>query len=730
MKLAPRILATISGFLVAEVTLFLLLSSVLTESEKALDNEHHARRILYLTQSLANNYVQADKAATHFFLSGDPKAKAKYYQISATATANFQELKEQVENEPEWRNTVSQVIGEVNSVRKITEDAILKRETLGSFAEFKDYANEIADKQSMYYVKKLPDQLNELLSTQQAVLSELPIIQAGYRDSIKNLTIAGLLLNIIAAFSLAWVLVREVTDRLRILVDNTERLSAGLQLNKQLIGNDEIAQLDASFHEMAESLVTAKRKEIAILQNVVDVVVCATPDGIITSVSNSCESMWGYSPVELIGKPLSSLISRDDRVQFRADLFTFDKTERTSSFECRTISKQGQEFYTSWSGQCSDDENSFYCVAHDTTERRQREDLIRQSEERVQTVIARMPVSVLICSVDSTIEYSNSRFEEMTALSNQQIIGRHISNCLPIKSIAPSESIFDQLKSNLNRVVEFLVRAADNRELCLEGTMSELVIFGQTKYLLVFLDTSERHELQRLRQAFVAMVSHDLRTPLTSIRGFFELTLMGAFGEFGDVGMQSAEKALNSTEMLIRFVSDLLDLEKLDTGAMTIEKSKISALALMQTATQAVSFVAAEKEIRLDTEIVSEQLLIWGDADRLIQVLINLVSNAIKFSEKSSAVRISAAVEESFVVFSVTDSGRGIPADMIESIFEKFVQVESRDGMRGKGSGLGLTICKLIVEAHGGQIGVTSEVNQGSRFWFKIDRVDSLTVDT
>lgn len=720
LKLAPKILITISGFLLAEVALFMMLSSVLAESEKALENEHHARRILYLTESLANKYVQADKSAVRFFLSADPAAKKKYFNVAREAAEEFQELQEQVKDEPEWRDTVAEVIGELNNVRKMTEEAMQRRETVESFAEFKQYAREIEAKQSRYYLKKFPDQLNQLLSTQQAVLSKLPTIQAGYRESIKNLTSAGLLLNIIGALSLAIVLIRSVTDRLRILVDNTTRLSAGVPLNARLKGSDEIAQLDTSFHEMADALRAAKRKEAAILQNVADVVISASSDGIVTSISNSSEQMWGYAPIELVGKPLSSIVARDEREQFRSTLFNLNKMEGSTTFECRTIAKQGQEFYTSWSGQWSEEEQSFYCVAHDTTERKQREDLIKQNEERVRTVLARMPVSVVICSSNGEIEYSNSRFEEMTGLAREKINGHIVDHCIPVKDGSNSDSVFEQLKTNLNRVVEFLVNTSDQRVLCLEGTMSELEILEDRKYLLVFLDTTERHELQRLRQAFVAMVSHDLRTPLSSIRGFFELTLMGAFGKFGDEGMQSAEQALNNTEMLIRFVSDLLDLEKLDTGAMTMDKRTVSAFTLLDAANRAVSFLSAEKDIHIAIQSVNESLTLMVDADRILQVLINLLSNAVKFSPPGSTIALEAGAKDDAIIFSVTDQGRGIPADMINSIFEKFVQVENSDGRRGKGSGLGLAICKLIVEAHGGKIGVTSEVGKGSCFWFEL----------
>lgn len=231
------------------------------------------------------------------------------------------------------------------------------------------------------------------------------------------------------------------------------------------------------------------------------------------------------------------------------------------------------------------------------------------------------------------------------------------------------------------------------------------------------------NELRRLEQAkeeFIAMVSHDLRTPLTSILMAVELWAKGGFGKPTDEELSTATGASANARRLINLVNTLLDLEKMENEQLRLDRAEVSADSVLEQSAQTVRAIAEGRGLTLNVKGCDEILLV--DAERIVQVLVNLISNAIKFSPSGSAITLSAGVDGDDVLFSVTDQGRGIPASDCQKVFDRFYQVSADDGKQERGLGLGLAICKKIVEEHGGRIGVESEEGQGSRFWFTIPR--------
>jgi signal transduction histidine kinase len=224
-----------------------------------------------------------------------------------------------------------------------------------------------------------------------------------------------------------------------------------------------------------------------------------------------------------------------------------------------------------------------------------------------------------------------------------------------------------------------------------------------------------------MKREFIAMVSHDLRTPLTSIQGFLSLLDAGVYGQISDSGMESLEIADSSISRLIKLVNDLLDAERLESGKMELNLGTCSILHLFESSADAVETFADQQGVKLTVVAPShEHDSVYADGDRLIQVLVNLLSNAIKFSASGTKVTLASIPVEDMIELQVIDEGRGIPAEFLDSVFERFKQVKKSDSKNRKGTGLGLAICKAIIEKHGGQIGVRSEEGKGSTFWFRI----------
>jgi PAS domain S-box-containing protein len=250
-------------------------------------------------------------------------------------------------------------------------------------------------------------------------------------------------------------------------------------------------------------------------------------------------------------------------------------------------------------------------------------------------------------------------------------------------------------------------------------------------------DITERKELDRMKQEFVAVVSHDLRTPLTSVQGFLSLLSIGAYNELSDGGKQSLAVAEAGIERLVGLVNDLLDLEKMEAGHMEVRPARLKVSDLVKRAIETMEQSARAQLVILQSFVSYEVSDIFADDARLMQVMVNLLSNAIKYAPSGSTVSVEASESEEFVEIRVIDRGRGVPKDLRTVIFEKFRQADISDERVRGGTGLGLAICKAIVERHGGKIGVRDansgkDVRQspsepGSCFWFLVPKFQEVS---
>ena len=244
--------------------------------------------------------------------------------------------------------------------------------------------------------------------------------------------------------------------------------------------------------------------------------------------------------------------------------------------------------------------------------------------------------------------------------------------------------------------------------------------------LLTLRDVSERRIVERMKDEFVSIVSHELRTPLTSIRGSLGLLASGKFGALPDRAQRLVEIADTNTDRLVRLINDLLDIERMQSGKITMEKEDTNAGDLMRQAAELMRPMAEKAGLRLVVEPLDAAL--FADPDRLLQTLSNLLSNAIKFSPEGGTVRLQGEMKAGQIELRVTDEGRGIPADKQELVFQRFMQVDSSDAREKGGTGLGLPICRSIVEQHGGKIWVESRCGQGSTFTVSLPWTEELEV--
>ena len=239
-------------------------------------------------------------------------------------------------------------------------------------------------------------------------------------------------------------------------------------------------------------------------------------------------------------------------------------------------------------------------------------------------------------------------------------------------------------------------------------------------------------ELETLRDDLTHMIIHDLRTPLTSL--ITGLQTIEALGDLNPEQREFLDIAAHGGHTLLGMINDLLDIGKMEDGSLNLDQQQLRVTDLVASAIRQVAWLAAEKGLSVDALVPDGVPEFPGDGDKLRRTLVNLLGNAHKFTPEGGKVEVIVRMDEheQELIFGVHDTGEGIPSEAFGRIFEKFGQVETRKAGRKMSTGLGLTFCKMAVEAHGGRIWVESEVGKGSTFWFTIplQPIHQLSQDT
>lgn len=268
---------------------------------------------------------------------------------------------------------------------------------------------------------------------------------------------------------------------------------------------------------------------------------------------------------------------------------------------------------------------------------------------------------------------------------------------------------------------EAIGRRLNGEQFPVEITLSDAGLGEKPVLVAVIRDISERRESEKKVSEFYSMVSHELRTPLTSIRGSLGLISGGLTGEIPPDAMELLGIAGESCDRLIRLINDILDLKKLESGKFQFRIEMLQPQDLVSVCLNQIEGFAGSRSVRLTSEILSKRAIL-ADRDRVLQVLTNLISNAIKFSPVNKVVHVCVrdSADGERIRFQVIDSGVGIKEENLALLFGKFQQIDSSDARAQEGTGLGLAICKSIVEQLEGSVGVQSIPGSGSTFWFEL----------
>ncbi len=356
-------------------------------------------------------------------------------------------------------------------------------------------------------------------------------------------------------------------------------------------------------------------------------------------------------------------------------------------------------------------------IGRELRERRRVEHALGDAAARLTAIFDSAAEGIITIGPDGTIETVNRAAGEIFGYAVSDLTGLRYAVLLPA-----GESAGVPEDSRQGETLRITGRRKDGSKFPLEVALSRTEEGSDPVVIAILRDITERAEVQRMKNEFISVVSHELRTPLTSIRGALGLIAAGMVGGIPQKGRRMLEVATQNTDRLIRLINDILDVERIETGRIALEPERVEVPALLEEAVEELAPSAEHAGIRVVIE--AGPSAVTADRDRALQVLTNLIGNAIKFSDVGSTIRVEAERDGDHVRFAVVDEGRGIPADALRRIFEPFQQVDGSDSRAKGGTGLGLAISRGIVEQHGGRIWVQSELGTGSRFSFTLPAAD------
>lgn len=350
---------------------------------------------------------------------------------------------------------------------------------------------------------------------------------------------------------------------------------------------------------------------------------------------------------------------------------------------------------------------------------------LRRSREHFHSITETAIDAVVTLDEAGAIIYCNPAATAIFSLPAEELLGRPITALLPDQREHPARPGLHRLLhpergEPVRATFETIGLRAGEGEFPLEVSISDWQAEGRRYFTLLLRDITERKKIERLKNEFVSTVSHELRTPLTAIRGALGLLRAMPAEALAAQGSDLVTIANQNTERLVHLVNDILDLEKLESGKMTLDLQPVAIPALLQDAIHETEHYAQPHGVMLVLQQPVPEVSVRADPHRLMQVLGNLISNAIKFSPGDATVTVAAAVQGERVRVTVTDQGSGIPEDFRDRVFQRFSQADASDSRRKGGSGLGLSISKSIIELHGGSIGYESADGGGARFYFEL----------
>lgn len=646
------------------------------------------------------------------------------YRYMSTHAGNLVKSFElnKMQSEDNFRELLS-LESDPRRIEKVRHLRVMNRRIMGAFEAFMKASAEGRDGMMLFEVpeirfevqfltKQFVAEFDDLDRTRQALQqTNLPL------SGLKLFIAAGVLANVALSIIMAHFFGHNIADRLKVMINNTLRLASNQQLTPTVRGSDEIAMLDHVYHEMAGVLQEALRLETAITEQALDIICSVNDKRRFTAINPACELIWGFPPGDLLGRTIDSITS-DNLAEV---LPTEPQTQEGMQliFENRIKAKDGRIVHMHWSAFWNPAERTYFCVAHDITDRKQAEDLLRESETRIRTIIENLPMGLLILDELGYVEVANHQDERLLQLSTQEMTGRHVSFVLEQRNDAIKEYMDSLLSECYQHTGERFCVRKDSTKVPIELFVNDIFFQGRRKFLVVLLDISERRRIETARKEFVHMVSHDLKTPINSVESIMELLLAGALGKLDVEERAAAESTRQELRRLLTLINGLLDMEKMQAGLLELEREVNSSLIIVQKAVAAVADITGSAVVEMMVE--TEDCELFCDADRLSQVLVYFVLDALRRDPPPTKVCVAArriGERDEKLRFEMKAYYAGA------TLWPNALFLSDSEGNSDPAQlarfGLWLSICAAVVRAHNGVLCIVEEQENAVSYGFEL----------
>ena len=462
--------------------------------------------------------------------------------------------------------------------------------------------------------------------------------------------------------------------------------------------------------------------QASILENITESVIVTDLTGTIIYWNKGAQVLFGYTLEEVLGKTPALLYPDRDEGQLANDLQQV---------------LQGQDYVGEWEGRRKDATSvwvaikttllrnpaaeviGFLGVASDITARKEAEEI----RTRLAAIVASSDDAIVGKTLDGIITSWNAAAERLFGYSAEEAVGKHITLIIPVERRHEEEEIISKLRQGIR------IHHYETVRLRKDGTLFEVSlsispvkdatgrIIGAAK---IARDVSERRELERRKDEFISMASHELKTPVTALKGFTQLLLRRFKNRNDEESIRSLARMDAQIDRLTTLISDMLDLSKMQSGQLAYRMEQFDLAELIREIIENVQGTTQTHQLLLEKTV---EVQIYGDRDRIGQVLINLLTNAIKYSPTAERIIVGMAIHEENALVSVQDFGIGISQSYQESIFQRFYQVNEPAEKTYAGLGIGLYIASQIIERHQGRLWVQSRKGEGSIFRFSLPLV-------
>jgi PAS domain S-box-containing protein len=499
--------------------------------------------------------------------------------------------------------------------------------------------------------------------------------------------------------------------------------------------NGEIQYLIVSGQDVTEqreterALLSSEARYRQVVESSLGFVFTCTMEGRLTSLNAFTAETLGYRIEDLTGRSVSELLDSAGAAQFQECLRTLQTNEewqgtlpvrrsdgiyRRIAFRSRRMELRGEHPFVLNHGV-------------DVTEQHQTEEALHIATRQRELILESVGDGIYGIDLEGRVTFINEAGARALGYRTEQLRGRDIHELIHhshadgtpySKSTSPILQAMRRQESV--RMRDEVFWRADGVSIPVEYTASPLIEDGQISGMVIaFQDIAERRRLEKMKDEFISTVSHELRTPLTSLRASLGLISSGSLDKRPEKQRQMVEMAIGNCDRLIRLVNDILDFDKVEKGRLALRRMPAEAVDLLRRAADISNTAAMQARISFRIEAVPAVVL--ADEDRVLQVLSELIGNAIKFSPPETFIRLGAQPDgPTETCFMVEDQGRGIPREKLDHIFDRFQQGDASDSRALGGTGLGLALCRSIVEQHGGRIWAESTPGRGSRFFFTL----------